>query len=164
MKITISGTGYVGLVTAVCMAEKGHFVTCMDVDEKKIGMLKAGKSPIYEDGFEELMNKNRNNITYTCDAALAYKNAEVIFIGVGTPERKDGSANLSYIYSVIKQIAEFVENDCTIVIKSTVPIGTNDKVEKILNETKKHKVKLYVVSNPEFLAQRTYTLGVKLTF
>ena len=155
MKITISGTGYVGLVTAVCMAEKGHFVTCMDVDEKKIGMLKVGKSPIYEDGFEELMNKNRNNITYTCDAALAYKNAEVIFIGVGTPERKDGSANLSYIYSVIKQIAEFVENDCTIVIKSTVPIGTNDKVEKILNETKKHKVKLYVVSNPEFLAQGT---------
>ncbi|MBO1704211.1 UDP-glucose dehydrogenase family protein [Eubacterium callanderi] len=155
MKLAIAGTGYVGLVTAVCMAEKGHHVTCVDINEEIVNILNQGKSPIYEKDLEALMLKNKDRIVYTTDYKKAYKDVEVIFIGVGTPEKKDGSANLSYVYSVVDQIAETVENDCVVVVKSTVPIGTNDKVEKRLNENKKNNVKFDVISNPEFLAQGT---------
>lgn len=155
MNISIAGTGYVGLVTGVCLAEIGHNVTCVDVDERKIEMLKAGKSPIYEPGLEELMVKNNSKLTYTTDYKNAYKNADVIFVAVGTPEKKDGSANLQYVYEAVKQIAESVEKDCVVVIKSTVPIGTNDKVEKILKENLVHNVNIEVASNPEFLSQGT---------
>jgi UDPglucose 6-dehydrogenase len=155
MKIAIAGTGYVGLVTAMCMAEKGHHVACVDIDENKINMLKEGISPIHEQDLEELMTRNAERLTYTTNYQLAYKDAEIIFIGVGTPEKKDGSANLTYVYGVAKQIAKSIENDCVVVIKSTVPIGTNDKVEKILNDSKTHDVKIDVASNPEFLAQGT---------
>lgn len=155
MKLSIAGTGYVGLVTAVCMAEKGHYVTCVDINEEIIHTLNQGKSPIYEKNLETLMEKNKDHIVYTTDYKKAYKDAEVIFIGVGTPEKKDGSANLTYVYSVVDQIAETVNNDSIIVVKSTVPIGTNDKVEKRLNENKKSHVRFDVVSNPEFLAQGT---------
>ena len=155
MKIAVSGTGYVGLVTAVCLAEKGHQVSCVDIDENKINTLKKGISPIYEQDIEKLLKANTERLIYTTDYQSAYKDAEIIFIGVGTPEKKDGSANLTYVYGVAKQIAESVENDCVVVVKSTVPIGTNDKVEKILNESKTHEVKIDVASNPEFLAQGT---------
>lgn len=155
MKIAIAGTGYVGLVTAVCMAEKGHTVTCIDVEKEKIALLQKGISPIYEDGLEELMEKNRERLTYTCNMREAYEDAEVIFIGVGTPEKRDGSANLTYVFSVAKQIAEYAKRDCIVVVKSTVPIGTNDKVEAILNENKKNDISLSVASNPEFLSQGT---------
>jgi UDPglucose 6-dehydrogenase len=155
MKIAVAGTGYVGLVTAVCMAEKGHQVACVDTDENKIKLLKQGKSPIYEQDVEELMANNAARLTYATAYQSAYKDAEIIFIGVGTPEKKDGSANLTYIYDVAKQIAQTVENDCVVVVKSTVPIGTNDKVEKILNDNKTHDVRIAVISNPEFLAQGT---------
>ena len=94
MKIVVSGTGYVGLITGVCLAELGNDVTCVDIDKEKIDMLKKGKAPIMENGLEELMKKNKERLTYTCDAGLAYKNADIIFIGVGTPEKKDGSANV----------------------------------------------------------------------
>lgn len=155
MKLAVAGTGYVGLVTAVCMAEKGHEVFCVDKDDEKINKLKCGISPIFEEKLEDLMKKNTNRLYYTNDYKKAYANAEVIFIGVGTPEKKDGSANLSYIYQVAKEIASSLEKDCIVVIKSTVPIGTNDKVEKFLNEHKKRNVQISVVSNPEFLAQGT---------
>lgn len=155
MKVVVVGTGYVGLVTALCMAEKGHEVICVDTDETKINTLKKGVSPIYEQDLEKLMHSNVGRITYTTDYQSAYKNAEIIFISVGTPEKKDGSANLTYVYGVAKQIAESVERDCVVVAKSTVPIGTNDKVEKILNDNKKHDVRLDMASNPEFLAQGT---------
>ena len=155
MNIAVAGTGYVGLVTGVCMAEKGHRVTCVDISEDKINTLKRGVSHIYEQGLEELMAKNAGRLTYTTDYKSAYKDADVIFIGVGTPEKKDGSANLTYVYEVARQIAESVEKNCVVVVKSTVPIGANDKVEKILNENRKHSVKIDVVSNPEFLAQGT---------
>lgn len=155
MKIVVAGTGYVGLVTAVCMAEKGHEVICVDVDENKINMLKKGISPIYEQDLEKLMATNVERLTYTTDYRNSYKNADIIFIGVGTPEKKDGSANLTYVYGVAKQIAESVENYCVVAVKSTVPIGTNDKVEKILNDSKKYDMRIDVVSNPEFLAQGT---------
>lgn len=155
MKIVVAGTGYVGLVTAVCLSEIGHIITCVDVSEEKIKMLNEGKSPIFEPGLEEIMIKNRSQITFTLDAKDAYKNADVIFIGVGTPEKADGSANLKYVYTVAEEIANSVEKDCIIVVKSTVPIGTNDKVEKLIKENLNHNVNVEIVSNPEFLAQGT---------
>lgn len=155
MKIAIAGTGYVGLVTAVCLAHKGHTVTCVDVNETKIKMLQSGKSPIYEKDLEDLMQQHAERLTYTTDYQNAYKDAEVIFIGVGTPEKKDGSANLTYVYESAKQIAQSAEKNCIVVVKSTVPIGTNDKVEAILQKEKVHDVTLEVASNPEFLAQGT---------
>ena len=153
--IVVAGTGYVGLVTGVCLAEKGHNVTCVDVNQEKIEYMKKGKSPIYEKDLEELMVKNKARLNYTTDASNAYKNAEVIFIGVGTPEKKDGSANLKYVYDVAKEIAHSVEKDCIVVLKSTVPIGTNKKIEKYINSNLKNSVKVELVSNPEFLSQGT---------
>ena len=155
MKIAVAGTGYVGLVTGVCLASKGHMVTCVDVDERKLDMLKAGQIPIYEPGLEDLLKENRDHMVFTSDYKSAYKDAEVIFIGVGTPEKKDGSANLTYVYSVAEQIAEAAQKDCVVVIKSTVPIGTNDKIETFLKERLKNNIKVWVASNPEFLSQGT---------
>lgn len=157
MKIAVAGTGYVGLVAGVCFAEKGHDVTCIDVDEKKVELMKSGVSPIYEQDLEELMQKNykAGNLHFTTDYQNAYKDAEAIFIGVGTPELPDGSANLEYIATVSKQIAENMERDCLVVVKSTVPIGTNDKVEQFIKDFLVHDVKVEVASNPEFLAQGT---------
>ena len=155
MKFAVAGTGYVGLVAGVCFAEKGHNVICVDVDEKKVEMMKNGNSPIYEENLEELMVKNYNEgrLDYTTDYKNAYKDADAIFIGVGTPEQEDGSANLSYVATVSRQIAENVEKDCLVVVKSTVPIGTNDKVEQFIKDSLVHDVKIEVASNPEFLAQ-----------
>ena len=155
MEIVVAGTGYVGLVTGVCLAEKGHHVTCVDVDEKKVALMKNCIPPIYEEGLQELMEKNRDRLNYTTDYKMAYSKAEVIFIGVGTPEKVDGSANLKYVYTVAGQIAESVKNDCVVVIKSTVPIGTNDKVETYIREHLKEPVQVDCASNPEFLSQGT---------
>lgn len=155
MKISIAGTGYVGLVTAVCLAEKGHRVTCVDVDREKIRALQKGKAPIYEHGLEERMHKHKERIAYTSDYAEAYKHADAIFIGVGTPEKKDGSANLDYVCTVARQIAQTAENDCVVVVKSTVPVGTADKIEQIIKGGKKQGIHIEVVSNPEFLSQGT---------
>jgi UDPglucose 6-dehydrogenase len=155
IKIAVAGTGYVGLVAGVCFSEVGHQVTCVDIDEKKVDLMKSGISPIYEANLEELMQKNyaAGRINYTTDYKSAYKEADAIFIGVGTPEQADGSANLSYIATVAKQIAESVEKDCLVVVKSTVPIGTNDKVEQFIQDFLVNDVKVEVASNPEFLAQ-----------
>ncbi len=157
MTITVAGTGYVGLVAGVCFAEKGHDVTCVDIDEEKVKLMESGISPIYEAGLEELMKKNNSEgrLHYTTDYASAYAHADAIFIGVGTPEMPDGSANLSYIATVARQIAESVEQDCLVVVKSTVPIGTNDKVEQFIRDFLVRDVKVEVASNPEFLAQGT---------
>lgn len=154
-KIAVAGTGYVGLVAGACFAERGHKVICVDVDENKISLMKSGKSPIYEEGLEDLMVRNyeAGKLNYTTDYKVAYKDADAIFIGVGTPEKEDGSANLTYVETVAKQIAETVEKDCLIVIKSTVPLGTNDEIEKLIRNNLVHNVKIEVASNPEFLAQ-----------
>ena len=154
-KIAVAGTGYVGLVAGVCLAEKGHDVTCVDVDENKIKIMEKGISPIYEAGLEELMKKNNDEgrLHYTTNYKEAYKDADAIFIGVGTPEMPDGSANLDYIATVSRQIAESIEKDCLVVVKSTVPIGTNDKVEQFIKDFLVHDIKVEVASNPEFLAQ-----------
>ncbi len=156
-KIAVAGTGYVGLVAGVCFAEKGHQVMCVDVDEKKIETMKKGISPIYEQDLEELMKKNyaEGRLNYTTNYKEAYKDADAIFIGVGTPEQPDGSANLTYVATVSRQIAETIEKDCLVVVKSTVPIGTNDKVEQFIKDSLVNNVKVEVASNPEFLAQGT---------
>ena len=142
-------------MAGVCFAEKGHEVTCVDVDEKKVRLMESGVSPIYEEGLEELMQKNNatGRLHYTTDFQSAYRDVDAIFIGVGTPERPDGSANLSYIATVSRQIAESVERDCLVVVKSTVPVGTNDKVEQFIRDFLIRDVKIEVASNPEFLAQ-----------
>lgn len=155
MKIAVAGTGYVGLVTGVCLAEHGHSVTCVDIDNEKVALMESGISPIYEPGLEELMTNNMERLHFTTDYKAAYKNADVIFIGVGTPEKSDGSANLNYVYGVAEQIATSIEKDCVVVVKSTVPIGTNDKIESLIRANLKSNVNVYVASNPEFLAQGT---------
>lgn len=157
MEISIAGTGYVGLVSGACLAEVGHSVICVDVDEEKVRMMESGKSPIYEADLEDLMTKNIKNkrLQFTTDYQSAYRNADVIFIGVGTPTLPDGSANLTYIANVARQIAETVERDCLVVVKSTVPVGVNDKVEQFIRDFLVHDVKIEVASSPEFLAQGT---------
>jgi UDPglucose 6-dehydrogenase len=154
-KIAVAGTGYVGLVAGVCFAEMGHSVTCVDIDQTKVDLLRSGISPIYEANLEELMKKNIEvgNLSFTTDYSEAYRAVDAIFIGVGTPEQPDGSANLSYIAEVARQIAESVEKDCLVVVKSTVPVGTNDKVEQFIKDFLVSNVRIEVASNPEFLAQ-----------
>jgi UDPglucose 6-dehydrogenase len=155
MKLSVAGTGYVGLVAGVCFAEKGHTVTCVDVDGEKIACLREGVSPIYEAGLEELLKKNlaAGRLFFTTDYASAYADVDAIFIGVGTPELPDGSANLRYIAAVCRQIAQSVTRDCLVVVKSTVPVGTNDKVEQFIKDNLERDVTIRVASNPEFLAQ-----------
>lgn len=164
MKIVVAGTGYVGLVTGVCLAERGgHHIVCVDVNPEKISMLKNSISPIYEDGLEELIKKNNdlNRIEFTSDFESAYGDADAVFIAVGTPERSDGSANLDYLKSAAKTIAENAKKDLLVIIKSTVPIGTNEKIEKYINRHKRENIRIEVASNPEFLAQGS---AVKDTF
>ncbi|SFE18739.1 UDP-glucose dehydrogenase family protein [Peptostreptococcus sp. D1] len=156
MKIVVAGTGYVGLVTGVCLAEKGgHHIVCVDVNSEKISMLKNGISPIYENGLEELIKKNNdlNRIEFTSDFESAYGDADAVFIAVGTPERSDGSANLDYLKLAAKTIAENAKKDILVIIKSTVPIGTNEQIEKYVNKHKRENIRIEVASNPEFLAQ-----------
>ncbi|MED4588167.1 UDP-glucose dehydrogenase family protein [Priestia flexa] len=157
INITVAGTGYVGLVTGVCLAEVGHNVTCVDTDQEKIELLNKGNCPIFEPGLDELITKNlfSKKLTFTTDYKNSYASSDIIFIGVGTPENEDGSANLNFVYTVARQIAETVKRDCIVVIKSTVPVGTNDKVEKLIKLHLNNKVNVEVVSNPEFLAQGT---------
>lgn len=157
MKIVVAGTGYVGLVTAVCLAEVGNNVTCLDIDEAKVNKMKSGICPIFEPGLQELLIKNykEGKLDFTTDYKTAYKDADIIFIGVGTPEKSDCSANLNYIYIVAEQIARSIEKDCLVVVKSTVPIGTNGEVEVFIKENLKNSVHIEVASNPEFLSQGT---------
>jgi UDPglucose 6-dehydrogenase len=155
MKVAVAGTGYVGLVSGVCLAHIGHDVSCVDIDEAKIKLMQEGISPIFEKDLEKLMSDNRNRLTYTTNYKEAYKNADVIFIGVGTPEKEDGSANLDYVFRVADQIAKSITSDKVVVVKSTVPIGTNDEIERFINAKTGKDIKVDVVSNPEFLAQGT---------
>lgn len=153
IKIVVAGTGYVGLVTAVCLAEVGHTVTCIDQNQEKIETLKKGISPIYEPDLEELMKKNATRLHFSTDFQTAYQDADAIFIAVGTPEQEDGSADLTYVEKVSEQIAHSIQKDCVVVVKSTVPIGTNDEIERFLLQNLKSKIKISVASNPEFLSQ-----------
>lgn len=156
MNIVVAGTGYVGLVTAVCLAEQGHGVVCVDVDENKIELLRQGVGTIYEPGLPELMAACGDRLHYTTDYAEAYRTVDVILVCVGTPEKEDGSANLRYVDEVVKQIAEHAGQDGVVAIKSTVPIGTNDRLAALIDEELSRlgkRIRLRVVSNPEFLSQ-----------
>lgn len=155
MKIAVVGTGYVGLVTGTCLADIGHEVTCIDNDQHKIGQLKSGKIPIYEEGLKELVEKNEKfgRLQFTNDLNEAVSSSDVVFIAVGTPPRpQDGGADLSAFYSASREIARSARPGAVIVTKSTVPVGTGDTVESILRELQPNN-KLYVVSNPEFLRE-----------
>lgn len=155
MNIAVIGTGYVGLVTGTALAEIGHQVTCIDIDQYKINMLKSGKSPIYEPGIDELLRQNieKNQLTFTTNSQEGFKQANFIFLAVGTPQGENGEANLTYIEQAARDIAQHLDHDAIIVTKSTVPVGTNDWIEALINKELKHPVKIDVVSNPEFLRE-----------
>lgn len=155
MKIAVIGTGYVGLVTGVSLAEIGHHVRCVDVDIRKIEQLRAGKVTIWEPGLEELMVKNmaKGRLYFTTDYKVALEQAQVIYIAVGTPENEDGSANTQFVEQAAKQIATTIRDDVVVVLKSTVPVGTNDRIYQVLQENLKHNVRVDVVANPEFLRE-----------
>lgn len=155
MHITIIGTGYVGLVTGACFSEFGVFVTCIDKDKNKIELLKKGSAPFYEPGLEDLIKKNLNQgwLNFTTDIASGVRDSLVIFIAVGTPPRGDGSADLMYVEDVAKEIASHIKNYTVIVTKSTVPIGTGERIRRIISENLKEEIDFDMVSNPEFLRQ-----------
>lgn len=158
MNIAIVGTGYVGLVTGVCFSEMGFTVTCVDVDEKKIAMLRQAKSPIFEPGLPALLEKNINNqrLRFTTNLADVINDVEVVFSAVGTPPDEDGSADLQYVLDVARTIGQNIKNYLLVVTKSTVPVGTAQKVKNTINEElakRGVKVEFDVASNPEFLKE-----------
>lgn len=158
MKITIVGSGYVGLVSGACFAQMGNEVTCFDVDEKKISMLQNGKIPIYEKGLKEIIEEttSKGYLHFTTSAQEAYKDALLIFIAVGTPMGEDGSADLSYVLSAAKEIGKHINSYGIIVDKSTVPIGTANLVKSTIQEELQKRgvqIDFDVVSNPEFLKE-----------
>jgi UDPglucose 6-dehydrogenase len=158
MKISVIGTGYVGLVSGTCFAETGVDVVCVDVDQKKIDMLNARKIPIYEPGLEDIFNQNINKgrLTFTTNLESSLENSVAVFIAVGTPPDEDGSADLKYVLSVAREIGRYIKNYLVIATKSTVPVGTSEKVkDAILSEQKKRGVNIPfdVASNPEFLKE-----------
>ncbi|MFZ9454504.1 MAG: UDP-glucose dehydrogenase family protein [Bacteroidia bacterium] len=158
MKICIVGTGYVGLVTGTCFAEVGTDVTCVDVSQEKIDNLKQGILPIYEPGLEELVHRNqrKQRLHFTTQLEFGIKDAEVVFIAVGTPPGEDGSADLSYVLQVAHSIGTYMQNPLLVVTKSTVPVGTSQRVKKelqhALQQRQKH-IDVFVASNPEFLKE-----------
>src|ERR1700738_452873 len=153
MRIAVVGTGYVGLVAGVCFADSGHTVACVDIDEAKIKALSQGRSPIYEPGLEELLEKNlaAERIAFTTELKEAVRGSDVVFIAVGTPERDDGSADLRAAMSVAHQIAEAAERYTVVVNKSTVPVGTAHRMQAEI--AARAKVEVDVVSTPEFLKE-----------
>ncbi|MRX73677.1 nucleotide sugar dehydrogenase [Bacillus lacus] len=155
MKIAVVGTGYVGLVTGVCLSEIGHHVTCVDIDEQKVEKMRQGISPIFEPGLEELMKNNidRGLLTFTTNHKEAFSDAHAAYIAVGTPQREDGQADLRFIEQVAVDIAANLTNDIVVVTKSTVPVGTNERVKRILLKNLAGDYKVDVVSNPEFLRE-----------
>ncbi|SDN24641.1 UDP-glucose/GDP-mannose dehydrogenase family protein [Bacillus sp. OK048] len=168
MKITVAGAGNVGLITAVCLADAGHQVTCIDTQKEKIEMLEKGHSPFFEPGLEPLLEKTLSNgqLHFTTNPKLAYSDAEIVFIAVGTPAKKDGSVDLSYIYAVTYTIADNIENNVIVCTKSTVPVGTNNVIKQIFQHSKPRHLKVDVVSNPEFLREGSaimdYYLGDRI--
>ncbi len=155
MRVTMIGTGYVGLVSGACFADFGHTVTCVDKDASKIQRLQKGEIPIFEPGLDELVKDNveQGRLFFTTDSTQAIRDADAVFIAVGTPSRRgDGYADLSYVYAAAKEIAGLIQGYTVIVTKSTVPVGTGDEVETIVRK-KRPDVEFAVVSNPEFLRE-----------
>jgi UDPglucose 6-dehydrogenase len=158
MKVTIFGTGYVGLVTGACLAEMGNHVVCVDIDENKVGRLRRGEIPIFEPGLEPIVRRNHANgqLEFTTDAAQAIAHAQIIFIAVGTPPDEDGSADLQYVLSVARSIGRHLDRYTVIVNKSTVPVGTADRVRSAVATelaARGAEIEFDVASNPEFLKE-----------
>ncbi len=158
MKVTIFGTGYVGLLTGACLAEVGHDVMCVDVDEAKIEGLKNGIMPIYEPGLDSIVIENHKagRLNFTTNIEDGVKFAPIQFIAVGTPPDEDGSADLQYVVSVAKSIGQYMDDEKVIIDKSTVPVGTGDKVAEALSAelaARNQNIPFHVVSNPEFLKE-----------
>ena len=158
MNITVIGAGYVGLVTGTCFAEMGNIVTCIDNDSKKIDNLNKGIIPIYELGLKELVQKNKNagRLSFSTSLLNVIKKSNIFFIAVGTPESPNGEANMEYVYNVAREIGEKIERESIIVNKSTVPVGTAEKVNVIISEElnkRKLDIMYHVVSNPEFMKE-----------
>ncbi len=153
MKVAVVGTGYVGLVVGACLAESGNDVICVDKDDAKVRMLRRGKSPIYEPGIEDLLRRNKaeGRLTFTTDLARAVRQSTIIFIAVGTPQGEDGSADLQHVMGVARDVARAMNGYKVIVDKSTVPVGTAQKVRDVVRRETTHPFS--VVSNPEFLKQ-----------
>jgi UDPglucose 6-dehydrogenase len=153
LNVAVIGTGYVGLVGGTCLSELGHSVTCVDIDEAKVQKLRAGTLPIYEPGLEEMVPRNveAGRLTFSTDGSAAVAAADVVFIAVGTPPGEDGSADLSHVMAVAEMIGSAISDYTVVVVKSTVPIGTCDKVHEILS--KNPSASFDVVSNPEFLRE-----------
>jgi UDPglucose 6-dehydrogenase len=156
VSICVIGSGYVGLVAAVCFAEMGHSVICVDNDEAKVKMLREGGVPIYEDHLPELLNKHRDKgVEFTTDLARAVERCEAIFIAVGTPQGDTGAADLSYVEAVVSEVARHVRSYKVIVEKSTVPVYTNEQIHRVLHRHGVDPKSFDVVSNPEFLREGT---------
>jgi UDPglucose 6-dehydrogenase len=153
--IAVIGTGYVGLTTAACLADLGHQVTALDIDETKVATLKKGKPTIYEPGLEEVMTRGvkAKRLRFTTDYGDAIPGADFVFVAVGTPKGRRGEADLVFVKQAAKSIAGAMDKTVTIVNKSTVPIGTGDIVSKIVGENLAREIPFYVVSNPEFLRE-----------
>jgi len=153
MKIAVIGTGYVGLVAGACLAENGNDVICVDKDASKVRALQRGRIPIYEPGLEELVRRNRaeKRLTFTTDLPKGVRNSQIVFIAVGTPTGEDGSADLRHVLEVARQIGKAMNGYKVIVDKSTVPVGTSEKVREVVKKETAHPFS--VVSNPEFLKQ-----------
>ncbi len=151
MEITVVGTGYVGLVAGVCFADVGHKVTCVDNNPDKINALNDGKIPIYEPGLEDILRSAQSRLSFTTDLSKALAQSEVAFIAVGTPETADGSADLGPTFSVLEGICKTATSPKIIVLKSTVPVGTNKKVQEYIDQHSEHAHE--VVNNPEFLKE-----------
>lgn len=153
MKVAVVGTGYVGLVVGACLAESGNDVICVDKDESKVRMLRRGKSPIYEPGIEDLLRRNKaeGRLVFTTDLAKAVRQSTIIFIAVGTPQGEDGSADLQHVMGVARDVARAMNGYKVIVDKSTVPVGTAERVRDVVRRETTHPFS--VVSNPEFLKQ-----------
>jgi len=155
MRISMIGTGYVGLVSGACFADFGHDVTCVDKDAGKIASIHAGKMPIWEPGLEDLVlsNMKRGRLTFTTDLAAGVAGAEAVFIAVGTPSRRgDGHADLSFVYAAVRELAKALTGPAVVVTKSTVPVGTGDEIARILAEEGAPEGTV-VASNPEFLRE-----------
>jgi UDPglucose 6-dehydrogenase len=153
MNLAVVGTGYVGLVAGTCFAESGNDVVCVDIDENKIAMLTAGKVPIYEPGLEEMVRRNAEDqrLSFTTDLASSVKNSQIIFIAVGTPQTPTGEANLEYVKATAKGIARAMDSFKIIVTKSTVPVGTADRIKQWISEETEQP--FAVASNPEFMKE-----------
>lgn len=155
MNITVIGTGYVGLVSGVCLADIGHNVICLDTNKKVIEKLNRGMVPYYEPLLSDMIKKNikKAKLTFSTSYKNSTKDVNIFFICVGTPENKDGSSNLDYVFSVAKSLASNISSDSVIFVKSTVPVGTNELIQEQINKYKKKGIKIEVASNPEFLKE-----------